>query len=118
MPLTKEALLEKMKKTNGVVLNVLPEAEFQKLHILGSHSLPLLQDYGTFAQEAERLFGKNRLLITYSNDFTCAAGANAAKILRDHDFNAENYPGGIAEWNGAGLPVEGTQLDKLSAVTR
>ncbi len=109
MPYTKEALLEKMEKANVVVLNVLPEGEFQKLHIRGSRNLPLTQDYGAFAKEVERLYGKKRLIITYCTDFTSASSANAAKILREKGFEAENYSGGIEEWHQAGYPTEGTK---------
>ncbi len=36
MSLTKEEVFEKMKEEGVVVLNVLPEPDFQKLHIQGS----------------------------------------------------------------------------------
>ncbi len=114
MLLTKEALLKKMKQDHVLVLDVLPEVEFQKIHIRGSRNLPLTQDYSAFVQEADRLYGKNRIYITYCSGHTNAVGANAAKILREHGFAAENYPGGVEEWNEAGYPVDGIQTGKLA----
>jgi rhodanese-related sulfurtransferase len=109
MALTKEEVLQKIKEGGVVVLNVLPEAEFQKLHIQGSQSLPLTLDYGAFIQEIERKYGKQKLFITYGDRLSRMDGASAAQAMRVHGFTAENYPGGIQEWFEAGLPTEGTQ---------
>ena len=109
MPLTKEEVFQKMREEGVVVLNVLPEADFQKLHIQGSQSLPLTLDYGAFLQEVERKHGKQRLFITYGDHLSRMDGASAAQAMRVHGFTAENYPGGIQEWFDAGLPTEGTE---------
>ena len=109
MSLTKEEVLEKMKEEGVVLLNVLPEAEFQKLHIRGSQSLPLTLDYARFIEEIEKKHGRQKLFITYGDHLSRADGASAAHAMRIHGFNAENYPGGIQEWFDAGLPTEGTQ---------
>lgn len=108
MSVSKEELLEKMKEADLVVLNVLSEEEFQRSHIRGSRNLTLTQDYGDFAHEVEKRYGKVRSFILYGSDATSAEGANAARILRGHDFNAQDYPGGMREWLAAGLPVEGS----------
>ena len=106
--MTKEQLKDRMKDKGLVVLNVLSEGNFQKMHIRGSHSQPLEKDPGAFAQEVERRYGKVRSFITYCAGITCAAGPNAAKILRNHGFKAESYPGGLEEWHRAGWPTDGT----------
>jgi rhodanese-related sulfurtransferase len=109
MGMTKEQLKDRIKEKDVVVLNVLPGSDFEKLHIKGSHSEPFIQDYGAFVQGVEKRYGKGRSFITYCADISSAAAANAAKILRDHGFKAEDYSGGIADWNNAGWPTEGTQ---------
>src|SRR5580658_3437940 len=114
MPLTKEEVVQKMQEEGVVVLNVLPEADFQKLHIQGSQSLPLTLDYGAFIQEIERKHGKQRLFITYGDHLSRMDGASAAHAMRIHGFTVENYPGGIQEWFEAGLPTEGTQAQGKS----
>jgi|SRR5579872_7588296 len=109
MSLTKEEVLEKMKEEGVVVLNVLPEADFHRLHIQGSQNLPLTLDYGGFLQEIEKRHGKKKFFITYGDRLSRADGASAAQAMRIHGFTAENYPGGIQEWFEAGLPTEGIQ---------
>ena len=108
MGITKEQMRDKMKDNKVVVLNVLPESEYLKMHITGSRNQPLKQDHGHFVQEVEKQYGRTHSFITYCSDATCAAGANAAKILRDHGLQADHYPGGTEEWNNAGWPTEGT----------
>src|SRR5581483_946119 len=107
MPLTKEMLRKKLRSRDTVVLNVLSEDEFLKLHIKGSINIPLTQNREEFAQEVENRFGKDKLFITYSENIICAAGPNAAQALKVRGFKTETYLGGVQEWAEAGLPLEG-----------
>ena len=107
MPMTKEAVKDKMKDFNVMILNVLPESDYAKLHITGSENIPLGQNSGDFAQAVEKKYGKDKFFITYCAGVTCQAGPNAAKALRENGFKANDYPGGIKEWSEAGFPTEG-----------
>jgi len=109
MSLSKEEVLGKTREEGVVLLNVLPEADFQKLHIKGSENFPLTPDYGGFIQAIEKKHGKQKLFITYGDRLSRADGASAAQAMRVLGFTAENYPGGIQERFEAGLPTEGTQ---------
>lgn len=115
MPLTKEEVLKRMKEEDVVLLNVLPELDFQKLHIQGSESQPLTMDYSAFLREIELKHGKKKRFITYGDHLTRLDGASAAQAMRTHGFTAENYPGGILEWFEAGLPTEGTEAKAKSS---
>ena len=105
MPLTKEEVLEKMKDPSVVLVNILPEEEFNKLHIKGSQNLVLGPNVRTFESTASRRFTKNNFIITYGADEKGVLGLNAAKLLVAHGFQANNYPGGLKEWTKAGLPT-------------
>jgi rhodanese-related sulfurtransferase len=107
MGITKEQVRDSLDENKMVVLNVLSSDEYEKLHIAGTRSQPLGQNHSAFAQEVEKQYGPGRSFITYSTDITCGAAGNAAKILREHGFQAEEYAGGMDEWNSAGWPVEG-----------
>jgi rhodanese-related sulfurtransferase len=109
MSMSKEAVKDKMKDMNVVVLNVLPDNDFAKLHIQGSESLPLGQSDGDFVQAVEKKYGKDKFFITYCAGMTCNAGPKAAKALQEKGFKANDYPGGIQEWSEAGFPTEGTE---------
>ena len=115
MPLTKEEVFKRMKEEEVVLVNVLPETDFQKLHIQGSQSHPLTLDYSAFLNGIELKHGKKKSFITYGNHLTRLDGASAAQAMRTHGFTAENYPGGILEWFEAGLPTEGTEAQARSS---
>ncbi len=114
MSMSKEAVKDKMKDQNVIVLNVLPEAEYTKLHITGSKSIPLGTSTESFAQEVEKQFGKNHFIITYCASVTCDSAPKAAKALLEKGFKAADYAGGIKEWSEVGYPTGGT--DAMVAV--
>lgn len=115
MSISKEAVFEKMNEASVVVLNVLPEEEFLKLHIRGSRNLPLTQDRGAFLQEVEKQFGKERFLIIYGSDIGSHAAIDATEALWKGRFKAETYLSGLREWKEAGFPTEGTDILKKEA---
>jgi rhodanese-related sulfurtransferase len=112
MSLSKETVLESLKQDHVVVLNVLPEAEFQKLHIEGSRSLPLTQDPGSFAAAVEKQYGKKNFFIIYGSNITSRAAIDASDALLKRGFKAEVYLSGTKGWNEAGFPTEGTDAPK------
>src|ERR1041384_344626 len=107
MSMTKEAVRDKMKESNVVVLNVLPENDYAKLHIKGSENLPLGLNTDDFTQAVEKKYGKDKFFITYCAGISCNAGPNAAKALQKKGLKANDYPGGIQEWSQAGFETEG-----------
>ncbi len=108
MSMTKEAVKDKMQDNNVVVLNVLPDNDYAKMHIAGSESLPLGLNSGDFVQAVEKRYGKNKFFITYCAGLTCNAGSEAAKALTDKGFKADDYPGGMQEWSDADFLTEGS----------
>ena len=116
MSMTKESVKDRMKDTNVVVLNVLPENDYAKLHITGSENLPMGLNANDFVQAVEKKYGKDKFFITYCAGLNCNVGPNAAKALQDKGFKANDYAGGIQEWSSAGLPVEGTEAKNLSGI--
>jgi rhodanese-related sulfurtransferase len=115
MPMTKEAVREKMKEQNVVLLNVLPEANYTKSRIAGSKNLPLGRNANDFVQAVEKRHGKDKFFITYCADVNCNAGPNAARVLIEKGFRADDYPGGLKDWSDAGFPMEGTQAPNRRA---
>src|SRR5580658_7378971 len=109
MTMSKEVVKDKMKYADTIVLNVLPEADFAKLHIKGSESLTLGQNVDEFAVAVEKKYGKDKFFISYCAGSTCNAGPNAAKALQLKGFKANDYAGGMQEWSEAGFPTEGTE---------
>jgi rhodanese-related sulfurtransferase len=110
MKISKEQVLESMRKNQSVVLNVLSKSDYRKLHIKGSENHPLMEDVDLFSREVEGRFGKKRPFIVYGDHFGLLESYFAVKALEDRGMKAFNYAGGLREWQGAGLPVEGTEV--------
>src|SRR5581483_11082286 len=98
MPMSKEGVKDKMKDMNTIVLNVLPENEFVRLHIKGSENLPLGQSNDDFTSAVEKRFGKEKFFITYCANTASPTATNAAKALQAKGFKATEYAGGMDEW--------------------
>lgn len=108
--MTKEEIVEKMKEKGVVALDVLPEADYQKLHIKGSDSLSITGVRpDDFVKAVEAKYGKDKFLITYCSGWPCRHFLEAAEVLKKQGFQAEGYAGGIKEWAESGFPVEGSQ---------
>ena len=115
MPLTREEVLEKIKDSSVVLLNVLPSEDFDRLHIKDSQNLVLGPNVRSFEAAAIKRFSKGTLIITYGADEKGTLGLNAAKLLMVHGFQANYYPGGLKDWSQAGLP---TSVSKRSVLDR
>jgi rhodanese-related sulfurtransferase len=109
MPISKEALKDKMKDPNTVVLNVLPAADFAQLHIQGSENLPIGEKKEDFVQAVEKKYGKNKFFVTYCAGATCNAGPDAAQSLKEKGFKAVEFVGGMREWASTDYPTAGTE---------
>jgi rhodanese-related sulfurtransferase len=106
MAFTKEQVLKELKSDSVVILNVLSEDNYAKVHIKGSQNIPWGSDREAFARAVEQRFGRDKLFITHCSGFSCSAGPNAAAFLKEKGFKAEDYPGGMEEWMENGLPVD------------
>lgn len=112
--MTKEEVLEKMKGKGVVVLDVLPETDYEMLHIKGSDSLSITRVRPEdFVKAVEKKYGKDKFFITYCSGWPCRHFQEAAQALVQNGFKAEGYAGGIKEWAESGLPVEGTQAARF-----
>lgn len=116
MSMNQEAVREKMKQPNVVVLNVLPDTDYAKLHIAGSENLPLGLSTGDFTQAVEKHYGKDKFFITYCAGLNCGVAPHAAKALTEKGFQADCYEGGMKDWSDAGLAVKGTDAPNRRAL--
>lgn len=112
MSISKEAVLEKMGQDHVVILNVLQEAEFEKLHIRGSLNLPWTKDEAAFTREVATRYGMDNFFILYGSGIMGHEAIDAVEALQRRGFEAEAYLSGMKEWNGAGAPMEGTGVRK------
>ena len=112
MSISKETVLESLKQDHVVVLNVLPETEFQKLHIEGSRNLPLTSDQGAFVEAVEKQYGKKKFFIIYGSNIASHTASTAVEALQKGGFKTEIFLSGMKGWNEAGFPTEGIDAPK------
>lgn len=90
-----------INREDALVLDVRPEAEYAKGHILGARNVPLA-DLAQRAGELERY--KDKPVVVCCNTGNTSAGG--VSQLRKAGFaRAVNLAGGLAAWQQAGLPV-------------
>lgn len=95
-------LKETLETTPGsiVLVDVRDEESFRKEHILGATNIPL-------ANIVKRLgdLPRDRTIVTYCWDMTCAAAPSAALELAQKGFKVQFLAGGIEEWKRKGYAV-------------
>ena len=90
---------------NTVLVDALPEAEYNKGHLPGALSMPL-DKLGELAPVLVK--DKDRKIITYCAGKECLAAQQAAEMLRNIGYtNVAEYTAGKADWTAAGLSLEG-----------
>ena len=86
----------------AVVVEVLPEPEFERLHIDGAINIPLER----IGRVARQRFKPDQPIVLYCSDHDCPSSGLAASKLDAFGFTAVmEYAGGKADWEEAGLPM-------------
>jgi rhodanese-related sulfurtransferase len=59
-------------------------------------------------QEMLAALGQDDDIVVYCSNIDCRASRKAIATLLEHGYrHVRHYPGGLLDWEGAGLPVEG-----------
>ena len=82
------------------LLDVRDPAAFKEEHIRGAVNVPAEEIVSRLAS-----LPKDRVLITYCWDMTCALAPKASLELAQKGFKTQFLAGGIAEWKHKGFPV-------------
>jgi rhodanese-related sulfurtransferase len=114
MSMTKEEVFQEMKEEDVVVLNILSDEDYQKLRIKGSFNVPLGDDNQAFVKAVKDLYGRNKFFITYCANSHSPKAAEAAKLLNENGFDAEDFPGGVQAWMESGYQVDGTMSEEAA----
>lgn len=94
-------LLRRVRGGEVMLLDVRPTDEFRAGHVPGAVSVPL--------EELEAWIGRlepGREIVAYCRGPYCVFAREAVEALRTHGIEARRATWGLADWRGAGLPVE------------
>lgn len=103
--ISREELKERLDRGDDVkLIMALDSFAYERMHIPGSlHFENLL--------EAREQLDADDEVIVYCSNPACPASVNAYYVLRTLGFKKlARYAGGLAEWEKAGYPLEGTMV--------
>ena len=98
---TPHTLKVQLEKGEVVLLDVRDNDSFVKEHIPGAVNIPMTELVSRLKE-----LPKNKTIVTYCWNITCAMAPKAALQLAEKGFRVQELVGGIAEWK-AKFPVEG-----------
>jgi rhodanese-related sulfurtransferase len=96
----KQALLERVRRSEVIVLDVRPPEEYRAGHIPGAVSIPLKELCSHLSKLPRR-----REIVAYCRGPYCVLAVEAVKLLRAKGFRAVRMEDGVPEWRAQGLPV-------------
>jgi rhodanese-related sulfurtransferase len=104
-PVTKEALLERARAGDAIVLDVRPSEEYRAGHIAGAISIPVGELEHRLAE-----IPADKEIIAYCRGPYCVMAVEAVQKLRAQGRAARRLIEGFPEWRAAGLLVETESL--------
>ncbi len=90
-----------LKADNVVILDVRSPEAFAEGHLPTAINIPLADLAGKLAT-----LPKDKTLVTYCSNLTCALAPKAALVLAEKGFKVMELTGGIATWTEYGFRVE------------
>lgn len=99
-PVSREALLERLRGGQVMVLDVRPADEFAMGHLPGAVNVPIEMLEQQLAE-----FDPTQEFIAYCRGAYCVLSFEAVAALRERGFNVRRLEDGFPEWQAAGLPV-------------
>lgn len=99
-PYSLNSLLTK-KVTDLLVLDVRSADMYNENHIPTALNIPLADLAGKLAT-----LPKDKTIVAYCGNFTCALAPKAALVLAEKGFRVMQLTGGMETWTEKGFPVE------------
>jgi rhodanese-related sulfurtransferase/DNA-binding transcriptional ArsR family regulator len=100
-PVSRKALLERVRAGLVTVLDVRPVDEYALGHLPGAVNIPLRELKARLGELAP-----DREIVAYCRGPYCVLSYEAVALLRERGFRVRRLVDGLPEWRSAGLPVE------------
>ncbi len=101
---TPHELSSALEKKSVFLVDVRDSESYKKEHITGSVNIPFADIVSSLSK-----FPKDKTVVLYCWNITCALAPKAALMLAEKGFNVQELFGGIAEWKGKGFSVESSK---------
>lgn len=99
-PLDREALIQRVKAREVVVIDVRPREEYQAGHLQGALGVPLEE----LRKRLARL-PRKKDIVAYCRGPYCMFAVDAVRMLRSHGLRAFRLNLSIHDWSALGLPL-------------
>lgn len=100
-PVSRQALVERLREGLVTVIDVRPEDEFALGHVPGAINIPLADLDHRLAD-----LSPDQEVIAYCRGAYCVLSFEAVAALRTRGFKVRRLEDGFPEWRVAGLPIE------------
>ncbi len=100
-PVSREELVQRLRRKSVTLLDVRPEDEFAMGHIRGAISMPLK----ALEQRLNEL-PRSREIVAYCRGPYCVLSFEAVALLRKRGFKVRRLADGMPEWRAAGMPIK------------
>lgn len=105
--ITRKQLLMRLDEGDVKLVFVLGDWYYRAKHIPGSIHIDMIDDAG-------KLLHKSDEIVVYCASETCPASIYAYHLLAQKGYKKlSRYAGGIADWEKAGLPLEGEMIEPI-----
>lgn len=95
-----EALVQKVRREDVIVLDVRPSDEYLSGHIRGARSVPVRELQRRLAE-----LPKQQEIVAYCRGPYCVYADEAVALLRRRGYKACRLATGFPDWKAAGLPI-------------
>jgi rhodanese-related sulfurtransferase len=113
-PVDGETLIDRVKRSEVVVIDVRPIEEYKTAHIPGALALPL--------EELKRRLSelpRNKEIVAYCRGPYCVLAIDAVRLLRARGLRAHRLEASVQDWRAHGLPVAtGIEQGSIRALQR
>jgi rhodanese-related sulfurtransferase/predicted transcriptional regulator len=96
----REALLQRTRSGEAIILDVRPPEEYRAGHIEGAISIPMKA-----LEEQLTNLPRDKEIVAYCRGPYCVMSIDAVQMLRARGFRAERLKDDVYEWSLHGLPV-------------
>jgi len=99
-PIDRDTLIERLRASDVVLVDVRPEHEFAEAHLPGALSVPL-----PLLESRLGELPRDRTIVAYCRGPFCTLSAEAARRLREHGFDARRTGVSVHSFDAPGVPA-------------
>ncbi len=98
--LDRQALMEQAQRGEVVVIDVRPQAEYERSHLPFARSMPVQEIANRLSE-----LPKDKAIVAYCRGPFCLFSEEAYELLSSKGYRVHKLLDGVSEWQAAGMPL-------------